>query len=216
VPQRANEAGRPDRHSYNARMTSARPIGVCVAALGISLLVGCGARVRLEVTQPGQPPPRDRLDLTGKWAFFDKGADCDRILLALAHPGAVDGARQYYLYLRVPPGKGKFTVGQPLSEEGDAGRCCGFYIQRTGELAGLGTLVAGELKIGGRPFDGGKIRTGRVNLECDDGTIIEGRFTARRGALELRDFEQDKYAADVAALIANPMPPPPAAKDAGF
>ena len=69
------------------------------------------------------------------------------------------------------------------------------------------TLVAGELKIGGRPFDGGKIRTGRVNLECDDGTIIKGRFTARRSALELRDFEQDEYPADVAALIANPIPP---------
>ena len=188
-------------------MTSARRIGVGVAALGISLVVGCGPRVRLEVTQPGRPPPQDRHELAGKWAFFDRGDDCERILLALAHPGAVDGARQYYLYLRVPLAKGKFTVGQPLTDEADAGLCCGFYIQRTGDLAGLGTLVAGELKIGGRPFDGGKIRTGRVRLECDDGTIIKGRFTARRSALELRDFEQDVYPADVAGLIANPIPP---------
>ena len=166
-------------------MTASRYTCWSVTALGVCLVAGCGPGVRLQVTQPEQAPPQDRLSLTGKWAFFDSAEDGDRILLALAHPGAWDGKRQYFLYLRVPPGKGEFTIGGSPGEDPGTRRCRGFYIQRSGRLAGLAEFVAGELKLGGLPFDGGKKRTGRMHLECNDGGIREITVSHKRQVSDL-------------------------------
>ena len=182
----------------------------------------------MTVAQPGQPPPFDQLPLRGKWAFFVTSPQADRILLAFAHPGAVDGRRQYFVYLQAPPEKGTHTFGPAAATtEADAepagaepleptpnDRVRGFYLQSQGPLAGLTELVSGSLRVGGSPFDGGKLRIGRFELLCADGTRLAGRFTARQDLLEMRAFEEDLYPADVQALTGKPpygkRPAPPA------
>ncbi|UCG31955.1 MAG: hypothetical protein JSU68_09845, partial [Phycisphaerales bacterium] len=170
----------------------------------------------------GQPPPFDRLTLRGNWACFESSPEVERILLAFAHPGAQDGHRQYFLYLRTPPEKGRYYFHSRPGEEASSvprpddarqGAVCGFYLQRQGPLAGLTRLAAGTIQITGSPFDGGKLRIGRFEMACADGTLLKGRFTARQNHLEMRTFEEDLYPADVQALIdesdAQPADPGP-------
>jgi len=200
---------------------------VTTCALGFALS-GCATSARMTVTQPGQPPPFDQLPLRGKWAFFAPSPQADRILLAFAHTGAVDGRRQYFLYLLTPPEKGTHTFGAAAATTGadtdPAGaepleptpndRVRGFYLQSQGPLAGLTRLVSGTLRVGGSPFDGGKLRIGRFELLCADGTELDGRFIARQDLLEMRAFEEDLYPADVQILTGKPsygQPPAPPA-----
>ncbi len=194
---RGDNAGMVRIHDYGrvaVPRVSAAAVPLLLASLG-----GCTPSVRLDVTQPGRPAPLDRLELRGKWAFFDTGPDGNRLLLATAHPGAMDGQRQYYLYLLLPDRSGVARIGDPLAE-GSADRCAGFFIQRSGALAGRAEFIRGDLKVSQVPLGRGIVRTGRVVLHCDDGTVIDGRFTARRRPLELRTFEQETYPPDVAAL----------------
>ena len=181
------------------------------------MIGGCASHAEVVVTQPGQPPPFDRLALQGHWACFQSSPDVERILLAFAHPGAQDGQRQYYLYMRMPPQKGRYYFqnrpGEPAStmpqpKNARPGAVRGFYVQRQGPLAGLTELIAGTIEIGGSPFDGGKLRIGRFEMACGDGTLLKGRFTAKQNHLEMRTFEEDLYPADVQALIGKPEAEP--------
>ena len=219
--------------------------GLAVVLSGLApVLSGCAAGARMTVAQPGQKPPFDELSLSGKWAFFETSPQAERTLLAFAHPGAVDGRRQYFLYLQAPPEKGTHVFGpaeetspdqadspgadalgagadpysatdQALGARAEALDAAaghpvrGFFLQSQGRLAGLTELVSGRLQVGGSPFDGGKLRLGRFELLCADGTRLTGRFTAKQNYLELRAFEEDLYPADVQALTSAGTSPPP-------
>jgi hypothetical protein len=183
------------------------------------MIGGCASHAEVVVTQPGQPPPFDRLSLRGNWACFESSPELERILLAFGHPGAQDGEPQYFVYMRTPPEKGRYyfhnrpdEAAGPVPRPDDArpGAVRGFYVQCQGPLAGLTELVAGTIQIGGSPFDGGKLRIGRFEMACKDGTLLKGRFTARENHLEMRTFEEDLYPADVQALADDsPLGPPP-------
>jgi hypothetical protein len=187
------------------------------AAAWVTVIAGCASHAEVVVTQAGQPAPFDRLSLRGNWACFESSPDVERILLAFAHPGARDGERQYFLYMRTPPEKGRYYFHNRPSQEASAvprpedarpGAVRGFYVQRRGPLAGLTELVAGTIQITGSPFDGGKLRIGQFEMACGDGTLLKGRFTARENHLEMRAFEEDQYPADVQALREETTPGP--------
>jgi hypothetical protein len=189
--------------------------GITCTICFCAALSGCAAGARMTVTQKGQPPPFDELHLRGKWAFFETSSQDERILLAFAHPGAVDGKRQYFLYLRPPPQKGTHLFGTggnvaPADAGGtkptSVGRARGFFLQRCGPMAGLAEIATGTLVVGGAPFDGGRLRVGRFDLTCTDGTRLTGDFTAKRDLLEMRSFEEDLYPADVQALSESDPP----------
>lgn len=182
------------------------------------MIGGCASHAEVVVTQPGQRPPFDRLSLRGNWACFESSPETERILLGFAHPGAEDGEPRYFLYMRTPPEKGRYYFHNRPDEAADSvpqpndarlGALRGFYVQRQGPLAGLTEVVAGTIRIGGSPFDGGKLRIGRFEMACKDGTLLKGRFTARENHLEMRTFEEDLYPADVQALADDSPPGPP-------
>lgn len=132
------------------------------------------------------------MHLESNWAHFAAAETCDRLLLAWALPGARAGPKHYQLYLRLPVGGGTFRVGPDGNHRGQT---AGFLIQKTGRLAGLTNLRQGAVTVS----PGSSQRTGRVDVQCTDGTEIRGDFRAVRSDLTVRFFE-DEHAADVRAL----------------
>ncbi len=163
-----------------------------LAALG-----GCTPRAVIDVRQPHAAATQKHIRLTSFWAYFDESPPVERVLLAFPLPGAWAGKQEYCLYLRLLDKKGTCKIGEAIGER----RVCGFFLQKSGRLAGLAEFAAGKIVTKGLAFDGGKMRDGRVDLQCIDGTKIAGQFIAELAPLELRDFEEYLHAADVQALL---------------
>ena len=165
------------------------------AVVCLLLLVGaggCGQYASVELTQPHRTGKRS-FQLQSEQAEFATGSDrTDRLLLAWPLPGALAGRPEYTLYLRVPGGGGTFEVGERAD---DGGGVAGFLTQQAGRLAGLTWVKAGSVTVGG----GAESRHGRLQLRCEDGTEVVGRFRAARADLAVEFFE-DNRAADLARM----------------
>ena len=169
------------------------------ASLTLGLLLttvlgnGCGPFARLKLAQPRPGGGQRVLRLESDRArFATEDGPWDRLLLAWPLPGARTGGERFVLYLRLPPGGGEFCTERTDDGRGDL---AGFLIQRTGHRAGLSRVRQGSVSVTG----GAERRTGRLELECADGTALRGSFRAVRSDLALRFFEED-HAADVEAL----------------
>jgi hypothetical protein len=175
---------------------------ILLGACGLAL-AGCTAGARVSVFQPGLAPPQDIIHLQSYWAYAsNKGQGVERILLIFPLPGAEAGDKQFFLYLRVPGRRSApFSIGEPLP---DGTRVSGFLIQAKGRFAGKTVFASGQVELHGVPFDP-RYRQGRVRVYCDDGSTVEGEFTAKLAPLEVRDFE-DAKTGDVQALL-NPGTP---------
>jgi len=175
-----------------------RVVVLALTPAAIPLLVGgCAAQAVVEVYQPHADEAERLVRLTTFSAYFDTAPPVERVLLAFPLPGSWAGRTEYYLYLRLLEHKGTCRVGQVVGSQ----RVCGFFVQKSGRLAGLTELVEGQIVTKGVAFDGGRKRQGQLDVTCTDGTRITGRFLAELAPWQLRDFEQQRHAADVQALL---------------
>lgn len=179
------------------------------AAIAIFAVAGCGPKAVLNVTQPTQPPPINQLKLESNWASFDAG-ERDRYLLSFPLPGAVSGDRVFFVYLDATPDREHMAVSPPTDGNAPASGAAGFFLQMRGHNAGLSKLKEGKLEVSPMALTGDQKRRIEVWAECEDGTVISGRATAKRAPLEIRDFVEDAHAVEVRALYA---PPEALAKD---
>lgn len=89
-------------------------------------------------------------------------------------------------------------VGVPTTRPGQAVK--GFFIQTRGDMAGLASIVEGQLERVGRYRPNDHERRFRVELELEDGSRLEGQILAYRDDWKLKQFEQVRHPADVEAL----------------
>lgn len=166
----------------------------------ITGLAGC-AQPRAEITleQPHAPASQRRMTLTSDWAFIAT-QDARRVcLIDFALPGAVEGPRDFRVFLVLPGTSDKL----PIAASTTAG-ACGFFIQKVGRLSGKAEFVEGSAAI-----DAALLRPGtrelHLDVRCADGTRIVGQARLRESEDELRAFLQT-HAADVAAIDAAENP----------
>jgi hypothetical protein len=176
------------------------PGGAAAVVVGIGALIapvsGCGPQARVQLHQLGYDGQPHTLQLESNWAHFSRNEESGaRLLLAWCLPGARVGQKHYLLYLRLPPGDGTLDVGAKV---GDQKAAWGFLIQRGGRSAGLSGLERGTITVSG----GKNRRTGKLSVECADGTRIQGGFRAVRSDQTVRFFEEE-HAADLANAAAG-------------
>lgn len=171
-----------------------RSIGISAVAGAISLVIACRQPTAVSVHTPLAESPEAHLLLAATTAHFASGSDGRvRLLARFPLPGAHRGQPFCSLYFRLPAGLGVFPVGEgPAAADG-------FLIQHFGSLAGWLKLNEGYVSLEGVPFGGSGNRQGRIAVKASDGTIIEGSFSAIRGARVLDRFERE-FAPDVARL----------------
>jgi len=170
---------------------------IAVVGLILATLVGCGPSASVRLHQPRLDQAQQDLALRSNSAVYAVSAEgVARYRLAYPLPGATVG-RNYFMYLRLSAKGGRYEIGSPLPDGGFAG---GFLIQRTGRSKGLTEFVGGEIRVSGAGLGSSAMRSGSFRLKCADGSTATGDFRAGRDDLELRDFEQRDYPADVAAL----------------
>jgi hypothetical protein len=170
---------------------------IWIPVLGLVVGVGGCAQPRAEMTleQPHAPPSQRRLTLASDWAFVAT-QDARRLcLIDFALPGAVEGPRDFRVFLILPGTSNKMTIAASPAAGG-----CGFFIQKVGRLSGKAEFVEGTAAI-----DTALLRPGtrelHIDVRCADGTRIVGQARLRQSEEELRSFLQS-HAADVAALDA--------------
>lgn len=165
------------------------------------MLVGCGPKASMSVSQEGRPPPLDNFRLESDWAYYDAGKH-DRYLISFPLPGAVAGDRHFYLYLMCTPGEGARPVRASLIGEPSA--VVGFFVQQRSMNAGLADVVEGSVEIERVPLRRNRRRIHFV-LECHDGSSLIGEAAVARSMLELREFEEQTHVADVERLNARAL-----------
>jgi hypothetical protein len=158
------------------------------AALWLCLAAaGCASAARITITQPNLIGAERRISVASDEAWFshDDGGAAAAYLVDLPLPGSRQG-RQYSLYLRLEDRPGDHTIGQPLSSSGFA---AGIFHQLAGRRKGLTEFVAGDVTVEFVGLSGGAQRHCTLDLRCGDGTRLVGRFTARRDARRVRQYE---------------------------
>ncbi len=167
-------------------------------SIGLATALGCGAKAKVTLYQPGLPSPQDVVQLESDWAYVaNDQPGLERIVLMFPFPGARAGDRQFFLYLRVAEAGSKpCRIGDPLPA---GGRVRGFFIQATGRLAGKAMFSEGRIELHHGLLSRGS-RRGKIDLKCEDGSSVKGRFEATVAPLDVNDFE-DLKAGDIRALI---------------
>ncbi len=178
-----------------------------VLVIGGLALGGCTTRAELALYQPDAPPAQRELQLKSEWAACAPQADRLAVLLQFPLPGALDGPRDYHLYLVVPNDGGTHEVGADVR---------GFLVQSVGARRGKTALVGGTVRLAlvGMPP---RPRSLRVALDTADGCRLLGEAMLEEQPATLRQFQR-QFAGDVAALksaaadrndaVANGQSPP--------
>jgi hypothetical protein len=163
-------------------------------------LSGCTLPNEIRLHQPQAPPIQRALRLTSTWAYFQASGARLTCLLAFPLPGAVDGPRDFLIYLSAPAGAGPIEFGQSGPDAPG-----GFLIQATGLRRGKTVFVGGSATVG-KPFLDPHRRALELDVACDDGSRITGRALLSAAPEELRRFER-RYAGDIALLAAPASQP---------
>lgn len=163
------------------------------AGLAMALVTGCGPQTNIQVRQPGLQGAQRELYLSTEQAYWAEGKTAGRLLAEFPLPGASTGRATYLFYLRLP------EAGSTSSENknGDI-KGCGFFIQTRGEDAGLTGVSGGTVRVRHRDRNSCKLA---FNLECDDGTRIEGEVLATRNEPYVHLFEKESRPVDVERLV---------------
>ncbi len=182
-------------------MNIATPVNRLASFAALLLAVGCSSSASIHLHQPRLDKAQQDLTLESvkaEYAVSPEGIARYKITYPL--PGATVG-NSYYIYLRLPADGGHCDIGSPLPDNTFVG---GFLIQTVGRNKGLTEFVSGQIES-----SRGAMRSGTFHLKCADGSTADGDFRARRDNLELRDFEEKAYPADVAALLRAKSAPVP-------
>lgn len=150
---------------------------------------GCATRAELTLYQPDAPPAQRELQLESEWAAFAPQADRLAVVLQFPLPGALDGARDYHLYLVVPNDAGTHEVGPAVR---------GFLVQSVGARRGKTAIVGGTVRLAPSGLQP-KSRSIRLALDTADGCRLLGEATLEQQPATLRQFQR-QFAGDVAAL----------------
>ena len=157
------------------------------AVLAVCVLgAGCGPACQVVVLQPDRQGPQQEIVLTSDSAAFHVEPEADALLLSWPLPGASRGRPVFELYLRVPRENERLT---------------GLFYQHGGRPAGCTRVVGGTVRMKGAGAQGGRHRAGELDVRCDDGTRITGRFLAERRPVALLQFA-DRHAADIKQALA--------------
>lgn len=159
-------------------------------------LVGCAQRAEVRLQQPAAPPSQRDLQLTTEWSVCATNAGQRECVLEFPSPGAVDGVRDFRLYLRLPGGEGQFPVGE--------GGTRGFLIQEVGRLRGKALFTSGTAAVSKATLQRGLWRLD-LDLITNDGATVRGRAYLREQAEAIRVFTR-RFGGDVAALTRRSTP----------
>lgn len=159
-------------------------------------IVGCASpEANMELLQPQLVGPQQRLPLASEQVAWAAAGDTERVLIEFPLPGASTGRPTYLLYLRLPAGE---TV---LKICADPGRCVrGFFIQTTGDFAGLANVTGGELHVK-KHGRNSKARELTFSLTCEDGSKLQGQARAEHDHWALQEFETHRRPHDVRELL---------------
>lgn len=153
-------------------------------------LVGCAHRAEVRLQQPSAPPSQRDLPLTTEWSVCDSNGAQRECVLEFPSPGAVDGVRDFRIYLRLPTGEGTFPI-----EDGGAR---GFLIQEVGRLRGKAVFTGGNVKVAQATLQRGLWRLD-LTLTTNDGASVTGRAYLKEQAEAVRAFTR-RFGGDIAAL----------------
>ena len=153
-----------------------------VIVVVLSILGGpaCVPQARVNIHQPRAEGLQQNLRLRSDRAYFTE-KNGTRVLLAFPLPGARRGAKRYFIYMRCPSAGGQYALGPDGADD-----VRGFFQQVRGRHAGVSPFVKAAISL----TSDADSCSGRFELECEDGTQLEGDFVARCGAGEVRQFEE--------------------------
>ncbi len=120
------------------------------------------------------------MELQSSWASFAENGST-RVLLGYPLPGARQGNKHFYIYLRCPSATGRFLLAP-----GGPDDVRGFFKQATGRHAGVASFVRAAVTIDGSQ----DACVGRFEFECEDGTVLQGEFRATRDDWAVQQFEE--------------------------
>jgi len=173
------------------------PAGVLgLWVFGLVLLPGCASPGRVVLHQPFAPPAQQNLELAAAQAYYSCTCGEQALAMPFPLPGAQDGPRAFVLYLLAPDGAGTLSV-DPASSNGVRG----FLIQEVGALAGRSDVQAGSVTVTCDWFSRHRRRI-KLDLRCEDGTVIAGQAQLRANPNEIRALETE-FAGDV-TVVARP------------
>lgn len=157
------------------------------------MLTGCAAPSSVVLHQPFAPRAQQTLELAAARAYYSCTCGQQTVAMTFPLPGARDGPRAFVLYLLAPDAGGALPV-DPTSADGVRG----FLIQEVGALAGRSDVQQGSVTVG-RDWLSQSRRTIRIDLQCEDGTVITGTAQVQANPNEIRALESE-FAGDVTVL----------------
>lgn len=169
--------------------------------LGGAALAGCAHRAEVRLEQPHAPKSQRDLQLTTEWSACALSGGTRECVLEFPSPGAIDGVRDFRVYLALPAGEGVHE----LAAQGAGAR--GFLIQEVGRLRGKAIFTLGQVRVSSVTLQRGLWRLD-LNLETNDGARLSGRAYVRERPDALRQFQR-RFAGDIAALRRSPAPAAP-------
>lgn len=156
----------------------------------------------MAIQQDHAPPSQKQMTLKSDWAFTARQDDRRLCLADFSLPGAVEGPRDFRVFVVLPGNVESAELGQgPLSAHG-------FFLQKVGRLRGKTEFTGGKVRVSTARLNP-RQRELELDVECADGTRISGKARLRESDDELRVFLM-QHAGDVAALDASA--PGPTAK----
>lgn len=195
-PGVADPSPRRRKPLHRSRVLRLASAALLVAGLGLS---GCTHPAEMTLEQPFAPPAQRELRLTSEWSFTSSEEGRRECVLAFPLPGALDGPRDFLLYVALPDRPGTYSLG---SEQPDAAR--GFLIQVPGQLRGKTVLKTGTVRLRREPLNRSRFRID-VDAHCTDTTRIRGSAALRGDPREVGAFRR-RYAADVDSLVPASQP----------
>ncbi len=156
--------------------------GACGVILSVTVVLwsGCAPQARVEVDQPHAGGRQRHLRLQSSWAAFAENGST-RVLLAFPLPGAQRGDKHYYVYMRC-----SLPQDEPPMKQGGPAVIEGFFQQVWGRHAGIAPFAQASVQMSG----GADSRWGRFEIECEDGTRLQGDFIAKRDDWDVQQFEE--------------------------
>jgi hypothetical protein len=185
--------------------TSANRAFIYLVALCLSGLFGCQNVSYIHLTQPSLNRWQRDLDLRSEQVYWAPESGIKRVLAEFPLPGATAGKPMYLLYCRFPYDSRIVTFGaearNAASSEESAVTGQGFFIQTRGEFSGLAYIIDGTIECLDDPESSQRLQEFQVDVTCEDGTQVNGRFQARRNDWTLDHFEQFRRPGDVQILV---------------
>lgn len=156
--------------------------------------LGCTTNsATVTVQQEHAPPSQKKMTLKSDWAFTARQDDRRLCLADFTLPGAVDGPRDFRVFVILPGSADSAEIGHGES----AAR--GFFLQKVGRLRGKTEFTSGSVQLSTSRLNPRQRQLRLVDVQCADGTRLDGIAGLRESEDELRVFLL-QHAGDVAAL----------------